>query len=42
MDSKIAEADLQFRGPGDLLGTEQSGLPPLRLADLLKRRTFDR
>jgi ATP-dependent DNA helicase RecG len=33
---EIAEADLQFRGPGDLLGTEQSGLPPLRLADLLK------
>ena len=32
----IAEADLQFRGPGDLLGTEQSGLPPLRLADLLR------
>jgi ATP-dependent DNA helicase RecG len=32
----IAEADLRFRGPGDLLGTEQSGLPPLRLADLLK------
>jgi ATP-dependent DNA helicase RecG len=33
---EIAEADLEFRGPGDLLGTEQSGLPPLRLADLLK------
>ena len=33
---EIAEADLQFRGPGDLLGTEQSGLPPLRLADLVK------
>jgi ATP-dependent DNA helicase RecG len=33
---EIAEADLRFRGPGDLLGTEQSGLPPLRLADLLK------
>jgi ATP-dependent DNA helicase RecG len=33
---EIAEADLRFRGPGDLLGTEQSGLPPLRLADLVK------
>jgi ATP-dependent DNA helicase RecG len=33
---EIAEADLRFRGPGDLLGTEQSGLPPLRLADLLR------
>lgn len=30
----IAEADLELRGPGDLLGTEQSGLPPIRLAKL--------
>jgi ATP-dependent DNA helicase RecG len=33
---EIAEADLRLRGPGDLLGTRQSGLPPLRLADLIK------
>jgi len=33
---EIAEADLRFRGPGDLLGTAQSGLPPLRVADLLE------
>jgi ATP-dependent DNA helicase RecG len=33
---EIAEADLRFRGPGDLLGTAQSGLPPLRVADLLQ------
>jgi ATP-dependent DNA helicase RecG len=32
---EIAEADLRLRGPGDLLGTAQSGLPPLRLANLL-------
>jgi len=31
---KIAEADLQMRGPGDLLGQEQSGLPKFRFADL--------
>ena len=31
---EIAEADLRLRGPGDLLGTAQSGLPPLRLGDL--------
>jgi ATP-dependent DNA helicase RecG len=31
---RIAEADLQLRGPGDLLGSEQSGLPPLRFANL--------
>jgi ATP-dependent DNA helicase RecG len=29
----IAERDLQDRGPGDLLGTRQSGLPALRVAD---------
>jgi ATP-dependent DNA helicase RecG len=33
---EIAEADLRLRGPGDLLGTAQSGLPPLRLASLIK------
>jgi len=32
---KIAEADLRIRGPGDLLGTEQSGfVSQLRAADL--------
>jgi ATP-dependent DNA helicase RecG len=30
----IAEADLAQRGPGDLLGTTQTGLPPVRLARL--------
>jgi ATP-dependent DNA helicase RecG len=33
---EIAEADLRFRGPGDMLGTAQSGLPPLRLASLIE------
>jgi ATP-dependent DNA helicase RecG len=33
---EIAEADLRMRGPGDLLGTAQSGLPPLRLASLIE------
>ena len=32
---KIAEADLRLRGPGDILGTAQSGLPPLKLGDLI-------
>ena len=32
---KIAETDLRLRGPGDLLGTDQSGLPPLRIGNLV-------
>jgi ATP-dependent DNA helicase RecG len=36
----IAEADLRQRGPGDLLGTRQSGLPKLRVADLLVHRDW--
>jgi ATP-dependent DNA helicase RecG len=31
----IAEADLRFRGPGELLGTRQHGLPELRVGDLV-------
>jgi ATP-dependent DNA helicase RecG len=29
---RLAEADLELRGPGDLLGTRQSGMPTFRLA----------
>lgn len=31
---RIAEADLRLRGPGELLGQAQSGLPALRFGDL--------
>lgn len=32
---RIAEEDLKIRGPGDVLGTQQSGLPDLRFAAML-------
>jgi ATP-dependent DNA helicase RecG len=33
---KIAEEDLSIRGPGEFLGTRQSGLPDLRFANLVR------
>ncbi len=33
---EIAEADLRLRGPGDLQGTQQSGILALKIADLIK------
>jgi ATP-dependent DNA helicase RecG len=35
----LAEADFRLRGPGDVFGRSQSGLPPMRIADL--ERDFD-
>ncbi|MXZ72739.1 MAG: ATP-dependent DNA helicase RecG [Acidobacteria bacterium] len=32
----IAERDLELRGPGDLLGTRQSGLPFFRIGDVVR------
>ena len=33
---EIADADLKLRGPGDMYGTQQSGILDLKLADLVK------
>jgi len=33
---KIAEVDLKLRGPGNILGTQQSGLMQFRIADIIK------
>ncbi len=33
---KVAKADLELRGPGELLGTRQTGLLQMRIADLLR------
>lgn len=32
----ISEKDLELRGPGEIFGTKQHGLPPLNVADLVK------
>src|SRR5690606_23550917 len=33
---EIAEVDLKLRGPGDLMGTQQSGVLNLKIADIIK------
>lgn len=33
---KIAQRDLEIRGPGEVLGTRQTGLPQFRVADLIE------
>jgi ATP-dependent DNA helicase RecG len=33
---EIAEVDLKLRGPGDILGTQQSGVLNLKIADIVK------
>ncbi|MEN3041097.1 MAG: ATP-dependent DNA helicase RecG [Bacteroidia bacterium] len=37
---RIAEIDLQLRGPGDFLGTKQSGLPEFKVADIIQDQTI--
>ena len=33
---KLAEVDLKLRGPGDMMGTQQSGLLNFKIADIVK------
>ena len=35
---EIAEVDMELRGPGDVMGTQQSGMPDLKVADLVRDR----
>jgi ATP-dependent DNA helicase RecG len=37
---RVAEEDLRLRGPGELLGQHQSGLPPFRFGDLAGDRAL--
>jgi ATP-dependent DNA helicase RecG len=32
----IAEKDMEIRGPGEVFGTRQAGMPPFKIADLVK------
>ena len=39
---EIAEADLKLRGPGDIAGTQQSGLLDLKIADIVKTNPYSK
>lgn len=39
---KLAEIDLQLRGPGEVYGVRQSGLPDLKMANLMDAVLLDR
>jgi ATP-dependent DNA helicase RecG len=36
----LAEKDFEIRGPGEVLGLKQSGLPPFKVADLMRDRAL--
>lgn len=37
---EIAEKDLEIRGPGNLMGTQQSGIIPLKIANLVSDKNM--
>jgi ATP-dependent DNA helicase RecG len=36
----LAEKDLELRGPGDLLGTRQTGIPQMQIANLTRDAAY--
>ncbi|MFQ9893558.1 MAG: hypothetical protein ACLRWH_10430 [Emergencia sp.] len=36
LTDEIAEADLRLRGPGEIFGTRQHGLPEMQFSDLIR------
>ena len=36
----IAEKDLELRGPGNIMGTQQSGIVPLKIASLIEDKVM--
>lgn len=39
---KLAEIDLELRGPGEIYGTRQSGIPDLKMATLTDLKTIEK
>jgi ATP-dependent DNA helicase RecG len=39
---KLAEIDLELRGPGEIYGVRQSGIPDLKMASLTDSKTIEK
>ena len=39
---KLAEIDMEMRGPGEIYGVKQSGIPDMKMASLTDSKTIDK